>query len=63
MSARKLLMTVDCGATTCGKCREFFADSPFYFMQPNVCTLFHRSLVLKRRLPECLHAEKEAKRV
>jgi hypothetical protein len=48
-----LLITVDCGKTTCGKCNYLLPTSKF-------CYLFAKDTGNKR-CPACLRAEKEAK--
>lgn len=51
----RLLITVDCGKTTCGKCRWFWDGAI-----PG-CIAFDR-WVENKRCDECLRAEKEAKK-
>lgn len=55
MSKRKLLVTVDCEKTTCGKCR-WWLDSLAY------CRLYFDDADYKQRCPACLRAEAETRK-
>ena len=55
-----LLITVDCGKTTCGKCKWIgFGGLCLQFVKHVGGDKFTDPL---KRCPECLRAEKEAKR-
>lgn len=58
---RRIVVTIDVNAKTCGRCSEFFKESPFYFFKPNVCTLFHTPLFANCRHKNCLAAERAYK--
>lgn len=49
---RKLLVTVDCGVKTCGKCP--YCDN---FLAPDICNIFDVVVPDGKRCPECLKAE------
>ena len=52
---RKLLVTVDCGKTTCGDCT-------LNSWTPTWCQVFHELRKPDRRCPACLRAEAEARK-
>jgi len=53
MSKRKIVITIDCNAKTCGECD--FWQGYYHF-----CQIFSTDADNKNRCPECLRAEKEA---
>lgn len=59
MSKRTIRITIDCNAKTCGEC-EFEMDD--FGGASGWCDVFAVACDAHRRCPECLRAEKEAKR-
>jgi len=58
MSKRRILLTIDCNAKTCGRCIFYFHN-----MGPTgYCEVWGYPDKYDHRHSECLRAEKEAKR-
>jgi rubredoxin len=56
-----LLITVDCGKTTCGKCKYVFRDIGGDRTR-DFCDVFTTLLNHSKRCPDCLDAETKARK-
>lgn len=53
MTLRKILITINAGATECGSCKYCFRSN----WGPDFCDMYMREPDAPFRLPECLEAE------
>jgi hypothetical protein len=58
MSKRRIVVTIDCNAKTCGRCAMFGHNAGPH----GYCDIYGYLLEYSERAPECLKAEKGAKR-
>jgi hypothetical protein len=60
---RRIVLTIDCNPKTCGECVEYLKHPEKWRPFDAVCCIYHKHLMWpKRRCPDCLRDEKEAKR-